>query len=55
MSIIVSDELEEDKFQALKFKMTNFLMRKRAWPFINRDEEEPILATTSIAMDFKDI
>ena len=42
LSTIVSEKLKKDNFQAWKFRMTNFLMGKGVWPFINGDEQEPV-------------
>ena len=33
--------------------MTNFLMGKRVWSFINGDEQEPILRVAPITVEFK--
>ena len=43
LSTIVSEKLDKNNFQAWKFRMTNFLMGKGVWPFINGDEQEPVL------------
>ena len=53
LSTIVSEKLEKDNFQAWKFRMTNFLMGKGVWPFINGDEQEPVLGATPTAADLK--
>ena len=53
LSTIVSEKLEKDSFQAWKFRMTNFHMGKEVWPFINGDEQEPILGAAPIAVDLK--
>ena len=51
LSTIVSEKLEKDNFQAWKFRMTNFLMGKGVWPFINGDEQEPVLGAAPTATD----
>ena len=53
LSTIVSEKLEKDNFQAWKFRMTNFLMGKGVWPFINGDEQEPVLGAAPTAADLK--
>ena len=53
LSTIVSEKLEKDNFQAWKFRMINFFMGKGVWPFINGDEQEPILNTAPTTTDFK--
>ena len=53
LSTIVSEKLEKDNFQAWKFRMTNFLMGKEVWPFINGDGQEPILGAAPTAADLK--
>ena len=35
--------------------MTNFLMEKGVWPFINGDEQEPILGAAPTTSNFEDI
>lgn len=40
LSTIISEKLEKYNFQAWKFWMTNFLIGKGVWPFINGDEQE---------------
>ena len=54
LSTIVSEKLDKNNFQAWKFRMTNFLMGKGVWPFINGDEEEPILGATANLKTFKE-
>jgi len=44
LSTIVSEKLEKDNFQAWKFRMTNFLMKKGYWEFITVNEVEPVLS-----------
>ena len=51
LSTIVSEKLEKDNFQAWKFRMTNFLMGKGVWPFIN--EREPVLGAAPTVADLK--
>ena len=53
VSTIVREKLEKDNFQAWRFRMTNFLMGKGVWPFINGDEQEPILGAAPIVADLK--
>ena len=50
---ILSEKLEKDNFQAWKFRMTNILMGKGVWPFINGDEQEPVLGAAPTAADLK--
>ena len=53
LSTIVSEKLEKDNFQAWKFRMTNFLMGKGVWAFINGDEQEPFLGVAHTTVDLK--
>ena len=53
LSTIVSEKLEKDNFQAWKFRMTNFLMEKGVWTFINGDEQEPIFDAAPTIVDMK--
>ena len=53
MSIIVNEKLEEDNFQAWKFRMINFLIGKGVRPFINGDEQELVLGVALIATKLK--
>ena len=53
LSTIVSEKLDKDNFQAWKFMMTNFFMGKGVWPFINGDEQEPVLGAAPTAADLK--
>ena len=53
LSTIVSEKLEKDIFQAWNFMMTNFVMGKGVWPFINGDEQEPILDAAPIVVELK--
>ena len=53
LSTIVSEKLEKDNFQAWKFRMTNFLMGKGVWPFINGDEQELVLGVAPTVADLK--
>ena len=53
LSTIVIEKLEKDNFQSWKFKMTNFLMGKGVWPFINGNEQEPVLGATSTDAQLK--
>ena len=50
LSTINSEKLEKDNFQAQKFRMTNFLIEKGVWLFINGDEQEPILGVAPIVL-----
>ena len=53
LSIIISEKLEKDNFQAQKFRMTNFLMGKGVWLFINCDEQEPNLGVAPTIVELK--
>ena len=53
LSTIISEKLQKDNFQAWKFMMTNFLMEKGVWPFINGDEQEPVLGAAPTIADLK--
>ena len=53
LSTIISEKFEKDNFQAWNFKMTNFLMGKGVWPFINGDEQELILGVDPPTVDLK--
>ena len=53
LSTIVSEKHEKDNFQARKFRLTNFLMEKELWSFINGDEQEPVLGTSPTIADLK--
>jgi len=53
LSTIVSEKLDKDNFQAWKSRMTNFLMGKAIWPFINGDEQELVLGATPTTTDLK--
>ena len=50
---IVSEKLEKDKFQAWKFKMKIFLMKKGVRHFINNDEQELVLGATPTIVELK--
>ena len=39
LSQIVTEKIDKKNFQAWKFRMTNFLMGKGVWLFINGDED----------------
>ena len=52
-STIVSEKLEKDNFQAWNFHMTNFLLEKGVWLFINGDQQEPVLSAARIAAVLK--
>jgi hypothetical protein len=43
LSQIVIEKLNNNNFQAWKFRIMNFLMRKGYWEFITGDEKEPPL------------
>ena len=53
LSTIISENLEKNDFQAWKFNMKNFLMRKGVWMFINGDEQEPILGVAPTIAESK--
>ena len=53
MSTIISEKLERDNFQAWRFKMTNLLMGKEIWPFINGDDQELVFVITPIVAKLK--
>ena len=53
LSTIVSEKLDKDNFQAWKSRMTNFLMGKGVWAFINGDEQEPALGAAHTTTDLK--
>jgi hypothetical protein len=43
LSQIAIEKLDKNNFQVWKFRITNFLMGKGYWEFINGDETEPFL------------
>ena len=58
-SQIVIEKLHKNNFPAWKFRMTNFLMRKGYWDYIEGDvEEAPVIpeenATATQIRAFKD-
>ena len=53
LSTIVSEKLEKYNFQAWKFRIKKFLMGKGVWPFINGDEQEPILDAAPTIVELK--
>ena len=59
LSQVVSEKLVKNNFHAWKFRMTNFLMRKGYWEYIDGDQEDaPIVleedATAAQIKAFKD-
>ena len=41
ISGLISEKLDKNNFHAWKFRMTNFLMRKGYWEYIEGDQEAP--------------
>ena len=59
LSNIVEDKLDKNNFHAWKFRMTNFLMGKGYWEYINGEMEEMLELpkynpTTAQVKAFKD-